>query len=697
MERILMSVKCSKTKLLNCILTIATEQNKILDFLVENPHLSIASIASGWQGEINLLHHFKSFKTDDQADPVYYAVNGTSPAAPIVQIIPSRLLNKTDSTELIDIESFIKNQYDTSDSANSTTSAPLSNSIILPPKFTTALIEAKAKTAATAYEVISDLVKLEDETAKARFTQQNPIKVDKGEDDEDSPRIWNNQPFLEAVSTLQHLKKWSTLANRRKQGFRLTDEDKPIKWWVEQNTINNTPSNFNAQNVDTSNPITPPFNLTHTLPTAPDPFTVPDPFNYHRTQQQGTTSQNANNPNQFQHTTNTTQQQSTPNLGTLTNTNQTDNLNNNMHTMRSNNLSNSISGQTQIDIAAAILRMGGSLEVFANSHASQTKEKQKISSNMEQMLLNLGTVDGQNPAPQLTNTLKDLMRSSGEDIPLSIDIMLQKEKAFASPTARFLRGIQKGAWSYETGHPDNCTLINLPSTLSGTPLDGLDISKILGSEDDAKRQLTSKEQQALFSSTICPSRTFHFLHSKQKAWTAITKGAFGEDSAMAAESERWRDWTDENMEELQEKQASEDKDLPCRVECIQADLTNKYAKAAKYGVPSDNLIQGENIRAGILQGTIKPNIPQAVHEALHPTRKRDRDNGGRGGGGGGGGSHGGHDKPTKKARWNPVEYKNRPREFQFSPDKYKNVIYDQMSQHKISPPKYKPGNCSECM
>ena len=89
------------------------------------------------------------------------------------------------------------------------------------------------------------------------------------------------------------------------------------------------------------------------------------------------------------------------------------------------------------------------MEQFAKTHAAQAKDKQKISSNIEQMLLNLGTIDGINPAPLLTNELKELMRTSGENVPLSVDIMMQKEKAYASPTTRFLHGIQKGLWSHE--------------------------------------------------------------------------------------------------------------------------------------------------------------------------------------------------------------------------------------------------------
>ena len=153
------------------------------------------------------------------------------------------------------------------------------------------------------------------------------------------------------------------------------------------------------------------------------------------------------------------------------------------------------------------------------------------------------------------------------------------------------------------------------------------------------------------------------------------------------------------MEPLQRKASAEDKDLPCRIECIMSELNNQYAQAAKYGVPSDKIIRADHIRDGIIQGIYKPNIPRKIMDILHPPSKKhhlDHDNNKRGGGGGGG-KPGNNDGPTPKKRWNPIEYKGQPREFKFTSEKYKNVIYLQMSQDKIKPPWYAPGKCQECL
>ena len=134
----------SNTELLGNISTISTEHSKILEFLAAHPQLAIATIASGWQGKINILHHFKSFMIDGNEHPTYFAISGISLAASIVQNIPSCLFNKSE-LQLLDIKNIIKNQVQpASTNTNSTEKASLSNSIILPPKFTEAPIDAKA-------------------------------------------------------------------------------------------------------------------------------------------------------------------------------------------------------------------------------------------------------------------------------------------------------------------------------------------------------------------------------------------------------------------------------------------------------------------------------------------------------------------------------------------------------------------------
>ena len=49
------------------------------------------------------------------------------------------------------------------------------------------------------------------------------------------------------------------------------------------------------------------------------------------------------------------------------------------------------------------------------------------------MLPNLGTINGINSAPYMTKELRELMRTSGKNVPLSVDIMMQKRKLTQAP------------------------------------------------------------------------------------------------------------------------------------------------------------------------------------------------------------------------------------------------------------------------
>ena len=155
---------------------------------------------------------------------------------------------------------------------------------------------------------------------------------------------------------------------------------------------------------------------------------------------------------------------------TFENEEQTQSLNGE-HTQRKEGTTNLSSPTMEV----VMNKMAGALDKFANAQSAQSKEKQKIPNNILQMLRNAGTKDGQEPAEDITENLRDIMRSGQENTQLSLDLMLHKQKATASPTARFVRGIHKGLWAYDPGIPDNVTIMNLPANLLGTSLENIDM------------------------------------------------------------------------------------------------------------------------------------------------------------------------------------------------------------------------------
>ena len=68
-------------------------------------------------------------------------------------------------------------------------------------------------------------------------------------------------------------------------------------------------------------------------------------------------------------------------------------------------------------------KIGVSLDTLANTQVAQAKDKQKIINNVQQMLLNVATKDSVNPAKKLTNTVKEIMKSSAENVSISLNIL----------------------------------------------------------------------------------------------------------------------------------------------------------------------------------------------------------------------------------------------------------------------------------
>ena len=97
----------------------------------------------------------------------------------------------------------------------------ISNSIIIPPRFTKALIKTKDTTAKMAFDVIHDVVSIQEEEEKKCWKQINNILEDENQTDEieddnqsktnEQPKSLNNNFFLEAKIILEHLQKWSSV------------------------------------------------------------------------------------------------------------------------------------------------------------------------------------------------------------------------------------------------------------------------------------------------------------------------------------------------------------------------------------------------------------------------------------------------------------------------------------------------------
>jgi hypothetical protein len=641
--------------------SIATTPEDILNFLEENPQLAIATVASGFKGELLILHHIKGFTLEEGEEKKYFALNGSEFTSNLLQTIPQRLF-KNEVSSVPNLEFFVENKENdilNTPIEDNTVNETIANSIILPPNVTKALIEAKAYTTEAALKVVLDLTKDMDEQEKEKWSNENEANKNETESiDENSitseelregttSTEWQHNAYKNYLTLNQHMFKWAK-SNKREAGYRLSTHETPTSWQTKMN--NDLSSNKPNEENNNEQP---------TNQTGLDPnkrYEAPDHLNFPNNNNMITPPRNQNNTGTrftFGNEDKTKSNDTTPNLSSPT-------------------------------LEVAINKMAGAMEKFANTQAAQTKEKQKIPNNILQMLLNAGTTDGQEPSEDITENLRDIMRSGQENTQLSLDLMLHKNKASATPTARFVRGIHKGLWAYEPGVPDNVTIMNLPGNLSGTTLENVDITKL--KEEEARgRELTEKERGALYGKVTVPAKTMNYLLEKQKAWEAIILECFHPNSVIAEEAVNWREWMEENMNLLKSKTYSADRDLPCRIECMIADLNNQYLTAAKFGVPAETILVADDIRQGITRNTVKPDIPKSILEILHPEKKRSLEKGGEK-----------TQNRDQSQKFQLSRFDKQPREFKMSTEKYRAMIHMQVTEKKVKAPRYEDGNCSEC-
>lgn len=549
---------------------------EILDFLVDNPSLTLLTISSGEKGEALALHHFKAFERG--GEKVYHALLGHGDSAIAVQVLPSRLFN-TNTIMVPTLDSILATSDPASEAiAEEVEEKQISNSVILSPSLAKTILETNPNLSISAIKQLVLEVSHElDSNAKMRWQQQQ-ANLEEGV----QLGSWDNQPIRDNLSVIQSVRAWDA-SNKRDAAFKLNFEPQVQSWQKEANAnlLRNQRSNV-----------------------TPDrPTDNPAQFPRDTSAEDSSTARNIFNTNE---TTASSAPESAP--------------------------SPASNGPL---LESTLLKVASCMEQMTNNQTAQLAEKNSTSKHVIEMLKNASTIDGQEQAPQLTQPMKDFLKAPAHTVQINLQIALKRHDASAKPTARFERGVNKGLFVHPFGNPDNVCITNLPPPGANSNQE-LDRSR-LKEEEANGRELSEKEREALYGSKLLPARTIYHLKEKTKAWAAFANEAHGPDSIAANVAADWDEWVQNNIQLLKERSIAIDKDLAARIEHIIDDSFNQYYEEAMHGVPDESILESDTIRRGILRGTVKPDLPKIVFDVLHPQPKRDRTDRDRGSAGGGGG------------------------------------------------------------
>ncbi len=611
-----------------------SDPDKILSFLEAHPRISVLTIATGFLKETQLLHNFKSH-IEDPASPSHFALAGLEKQANVLEVFPSRLFNSTTSQApsfdaLRDTHHL--SQISTFDfEEEDLVPVEISNSIIIPPEIAK-IITRNGSFPSTLVELI-DLIKdhILYENARLKAIYEESCLDEDGTLELSASHRWEDGPIKEALRLLQTLFAWSKQKSPRSLAFRPSQNMSALEHLATQTSAL-------IQNL----PPTPP-NPSIPTPTEPNPF-IP-----------------SNTP-----------------------------ISSDLAAVLAfmNNLQNQQSTQQ----ATTINRLSASLENFANATASYTSEKQRIGKQVKNTILNAMTLDGENPALQLTETMTDVLKAKFNEVRIFIDIMLKKHNAYGAPTPDLVRSLKEGKLHYDSAAPQGFVVHNLPQSLMNTPFENVDFDK-LAEEQELGRNLNDEEREALYSKEISVSRTLPFLLSKMKAYAALLYELLGAGIPVTVEAENWVAFLTENLGKLQERQSSSDRDLPARLESLFAECFNDYFGEARYGVPDLEILDRANLRSAVLRGHIKPDLPKSIENVLHPPTKPKIDDRKRKPDGPNNLAPG----PNRRPSFHNVTHHNQPREFLMSPERYVHTIQKQMNNLRITPPKCPNADCHECL
>ena len=689
-----------------------TDNNKIIATLEDCKSLAVLTIATGATKRTTMIHNITNFHIDNDLHTL--GLIGTQPCPNVVELNLNRTfkMNKENvpTTEAFANWEIFEDRVTKDKNSELREYKFINNTIVLPPLVTSLIIKNTDFSATTLFKQILAYTKAENHHQREIWKQEKGITTDEEEDDieefattqeydsHNNERFRN--PFVETMTPLlQTLWFWSTLKNKKDICYEVTThpaiynwqmdmvkamaENKLKKWKTEpEYTLFVTNNEDDTQN-ETNQTYTPPNhvrfegdnennNNTDTNTRTQNNRTDPNITN---------TPQHANAPNNTTTPSTTTTQhpQPTPNTNTIPTQQQQQTF-----TLLSQQ-------QQQIQWQDSMMRIAMSFEKFTNDQASHLKQKDegttKIPNAIKTFMLNASTPDGEHPAQDITIKAKEIMSSKGEAPSLILNQILQSERAKAKPTPRFLRGASKGLWTFTNGTPDNCCIMNLPPSLGGSGLDNVDLNRLQDEEANG-RTMSEKERELLNKSVTIPCKNITWLQKKTKSWFAITKHLLGENSIAAGEADNWNMWVEENSGILEDIQRDKDQWLPARIECFICDSYCRFFEAAKYSIPSESHLLADDVRTGLIRGTIKPDIPKQIMSILNPEKKRQQNNQNNNGNG---------DKvdPDQKKRLQKQTHENQPKDIKMSKTMYAKVMAPAIREKKIKMPDFTEG-CAEC-
>ena len=558
------------------------ENADIIDFLTHNNELVLLTIASGLQGQGNIIHNIFQPVGEDFVGGLL----GMGKQANAMKLLEQRLFKVDRASDTIKVpaledvlSAFASFPHLTSlDNVDKSETIPFTNSLIIPPSCVKIINELEnpndikeISTAITQFMLTTHTQRME-ELEAARTEEDDQIQH------ETTGVI---QQYLNLSNILSI---WAEQNNKKEQGFQLSENEKLIETQIRMNSTLSSSTQPPPPPPPPGGP-TPPgdggLNFTGGPPggssTTP-PAGAPPNFN-----------ENRNNP-PFGNDPGTVAPDQAQAITTF--------------------MMNSAS------------LMARAAESFERNNPEANK---KVSSLLINQFRNLATPDGSIQAEGLTEDAKLLFRAPQSEGERLLNSWLREAKAKVIPSSTFVKAARTGD-TVSSGKPDKfSTYFLYPKTQKS----------LVDQQAQSKRtqklemgiDLKDDEVTQLLSDDRLPARNFSQLSEKIKGMAAIHSKLLGKDSIITITLENASEWLEENEDKLYNKQILQDKDLALRCEYFLDTAINQMHDEALDGVPTLETIDIISTLKAILKGTATPMVPTFIMEELEKNKGGKRKGG----------------------------------------------------------------------
>lgn len=610
--------------------TVILDEAAIIDILNANQDLSILTIASGNKGEFLVIHNVF------QSDGKLFGLVGSTDQGNLTELLPSRLFNNNSrggdgssfAPSIANISDHLKSLKE-GETIKSLDEIPemsdqiiLKNSLIITPPQAQIILTCEDPNISNLETTVlnSLLAKDKQEMIEWSIERENVNENGEEEDPDSNPTlsddIFHHPSLNENVILLQNLNGWSS-AGKKEAGARVSQNRDAS---AIQKRLNN--SLCTAKSPPSPNETGNHLNFTGGPPEVTPPRTS------------------------FQVVTEGNHFQSPFTQDSLT-----------IPPTNSNN---------DNVMARLLLQISQSVENLQNNNATSNKKCSKLT---EQMILNLSTTDGINPAPALQQFALDITRSKVTEADLLTDNQLHKEGVVLMTNPCLSKSLSTGQLASLDSSNGFSSLNMFP--ISFKQLEHHDAIHNLVEWGENGQQLNEQERSKINSNTINPAKSISCLQLKFEGMKAITKGYCGPDSFAFFFFSNLAAWTETHKATLELRQKSHDNALAARVESHYSDVFNQYLLSARHSVPDEKILDTSLSSWGLLNGTVKPDLSQQISDALNgnnKNRKRKQNDLN-------GGSQLGNNAKRGRDAYTPIRNKNQVKELTVSNEKFKEVIH----------------------